>query len=157
MKRKAIKVPVACSDDSSCSITPNSQVGQEMKGIDPFILEEVSMISQPVLEAIDRCLRDLTGLCNIPCGGKTFILRLDFWQTLSIVPRGHNLGVAKYYIKSLDVWNMCQQYHFQQNMRLLPGQYQFNNFLLKLGPNRLPTKQEQPFQGCIKIADPLIE
>ena len=45
MKRKAINVPVACSDGSSCSITPNSQVGQEMKGIDPFILEEVSMIS----------------------------------------------------------------------------------------------------------------
>ena len=45
MKRKAINVPVACSDGSSWSITPNSQVGQEMKGIDPFILDEVCMIS----------------------------------------------------------------------------------------------------------------
>ena len=28
------KVPEPCSDGSSCSIAPNSQVGQEMKGID---------------------------------------------------------------------------------------------------------------------------
>ena len=61
-----------------------------------------------------------------------------------------------YYVKSSDVWNVWQKYHFQQN-RLLPRQDQFNNFLLKLGSNRLPTKQEQPFQGCIKIPDPLIE
>ena len=38
-------------------------------------------------------------------------------------------------------------------MRLLPGQDQFNNFLLKLGSNRLPTKQEQPFRDCIQIPD----
>ena len=42
-------------------------------------------------------------------------------------------------------------------MRLLPGQDQFNNFLLQLGSNRLPTKQEQPFQHCIQIPDQIVE
>ena len=42
-------------------------------------------------------------------------------------------------------------------MRLLPGQDQFNNFLLQLGSNRLPTKQEQPFWGSIQIPDQMIE
>ena len=79
------KVPVPCNDGSSCSIAPNSEVGREMKGIDLFILDEASMISCPVLEAIDRCLRDITGLRNIPFGGKTFVLGGDFRQTLPIV------------------------------------------------------------------------
>ena len=42
-------------------------------------------------------------------------------------------------------------------MRLVPGQDQFNNFLLQLGSNRLPTKQEEPFQGFIEILNLLIE
>ena len=42
-------------------------------------------------------------------------------------------------------------------MKLLPGKDQFNNFLLQLGSNRLPPKQEQKFQGCIQIPDQLIE
>ena len=79
------KVPVPCNDGSSCSTAPNSEVGQEMEGIDLFILDEASMISRPVLEAIDRCLRDITGLRNIPFGGKTFVLGGDFRQTLPIV------------------------------------------------------------------------
>ena len=73
LKRKTMKLTVPCSDDNR-------------KGIYLFILDEASMISRPVLEAIDRCLRDLTELHNIPFGGKTFVLGGDFWQTLPIVP-----------------------------------------------------------------------
>ena len=40
---------------------------------------------------------------------------------------------------------------------LLPGYDQFNNFLLQLGSNRLPTKQEQPCRGSIQIPDEIIE
>ena len=80
-----------------------------MKGIDLFILDEGSMISRPVLEAIDRCLRDLTGLHNISFGGKTFVLGGGFQQMLTIFPRGHNLGVTNYCVKSSDLWNVCQQ------------------------------------------------
>ena len=94
------KLPVPCSDGSSCSIAPNSKVKQEMRRIDLLILDETSMISLPVLETINRCFRNLTGLGNIPFGGKTFVLGGDFPQTLPIVPRCHNLGVANYCVKS---------------------------------------------------------
>ena len=115
------------------------------------------MISHLVLVAINRCLRDITGLRNIPFGGKTFVLGGDFRQTLPIASRGHNLGIANYCVKSSDVWDVYQQYCLQQNMSLLPGHDQFNNFLLQLGSNRLPTKQEQPFRGSIQIPDQMIE
>ena len=106
------KVPVPCSASacnygSSCNIAPNSKVGWEIKGIDLFILDEASIISLPVLEAINRFLRDLTGLHNISFGGKTFVLG-DFRQTLPIVPRGHNLGVTNYCVISSDLWNVFQ-------------------------------------------------
>ena len=57
-------------------------------------------------------------------------------------------------IFKINVW---QQYRLQQNLRLLRAYDQFNNFLLQLGSNRLLTKPEQPFQGCIQIPDQLIE
>ena len=59
-------------------------------------------------------------------------------------------------IKAFEI-NVCQQYRLQQNLSLLRAHDQFNNFLLQLGSNRPPTKQEQPFQGCIQIPDQLIE
>ena len=71
-----------------------------MRGIELFILDETSMISLPVLETINRCFRNLTGLGNIPFGGKTFVLGGEVPQTLPIVPRYHNLGVANYCVKS---------------------------------------------------------
>ena len=46
------------------------------------------------MEGIDRCIRDLTGLCDIRVGSKTFALGGDFKKTLPIIPRGHNMGVA---------------------------------------------------------------
>ena len=59
-----------------------------------FILDEASVISHLAMETIDRCIRDLTGLCDIRVDSKTFGLGGDFKKTLPIIPRGHNMGVA---------------------------------------------------------------
>ena len=82
-------------------------------------------------------------LYNIPFGGKTFLLG-DFRQTLPIVWRGHNLGITNYCVKSSDLWNVCQQYHLQQNMRLLRGQDQFNNFPMQLAPIECQWSKNHP-------------
>ena len=72
---------------------------QLLLSLSPFILKYmislISMISCPVLEAIDRCLSDCTGLRNIRFSCKTFVLGGNFQQTLRIVSRSHNFGCCK--------------------------------------------------------------
>lgn len=46
--------PFTCNDGSSCSIVVNSEVGQEMKTVDLFVLNEASVISCLVLQVIGR-------------------------------------------------------------------------------------------------------
>ena len=94
---------------------------------------------RPLIDASEISL----DLYNIPFGGKTFLLG-DFRQTLPIVWRGHNLGITNYCVKSSDLWNVCQQYHLQQNMRLLRGQDQFNNFPMQLAPIECQWSKNHP-------------
>ena len=64
----------------------------------PFIIKYISLISMiscPVLKAMDRYLSDCAGLWNIPFGGKTFVLGDDFRQTLPIVSKAHNFGYCE--------------------------------------------------------------
>ena len=58
-------------------------------------------------------------------------------------------------LKTFEI-NVCQQYRLQQKLRFLHAHDQSNNFLLQLGSNRLPTKQEQSFQRCIQIPNELM-
>lgn len=55
------------------------------------------------------------------------------------------------------LWNVHQQFHLNQNMRLLPGQDDSSNYLLQLGSNGLPVMEEEPVQGCIEIPHDLRE
>ena len=51
-----------------------------------FIIDEASMVPAHALAAIDRMLRDITS-CDIPFGGKIFLMGGDFKQVLPVVPR----------------------------------------------------------------------
>ena len=51
-----------------------------------LVIDEASMIPTHALNAIDRCLQDITG--NNECfGGKVMLLGGDFRQVLPVVPR----------------------------------------------------------------------
>ena len=82
-------MPVPYNDGSRGSISPHSKIEQEMKRVYLFILSKASI--------------NLTGLCNFPFGGKTFVLGGNFQQTLPIVTRGHNFSVVNYCVKSSNL------------------------------------------------------
>ena len=54
-------------------------------------------------------------------------------------------------LKSSTLWPLVRVHHLHINMRAGPGDEHFARFLLQLGEGKLPTKQDDPFKGCIEI------
>ena len=66
------KVPVSKDDNLRCIVNNESEYVDYVRSIDVFILNEASMISKPVLEAIDALMLDI---CQspLPFRGKVFV------------------------------------------------------------------------------------
>ena len=77
------KLPVPVVDTSSCNVSPTSEHANFLRNQNMFIIDEASMIPTHALNAIDRCLQDITGN-NEYFGGKVMLLGGDFRQVLII-------------------------------------------------------------------------
>ena len=65
------KLPVPLLDTSCCNITPTSNYAAMLREVSLFIVDETSMVPLHAFNAIDRLLRDITGI-DIMFGGKVF-------------------------------------------------------------------------------------
>ena len=102
------KLPVPVVDTSSCNVSPTSEHANFLRNQKMFIIDEASMIPTHALDAIDRCLQDITG--NNECfGGKVMLLGGDFRQVLPVVPRATETVVIDTCLKKSILWQ-----HFQQ-------------------------------------------
>ena len=65
------KLPVPILDTSTCNVAPTSAHAEMLRNIGLFLIDEASMISTHVIQAIDRLLRDI---CNndLPFGERLF-------------------------------------------------------------------------------------
>lgn len=85
---------------------------------------------------LDRFFRDLCTDQNDkekPFGNKTFLLCGDFRQILPVVPHGSRAALIENCVTS---WNLFPQFHhvtLTQNMRALPHEIEFDEFLKKIG------------------------
>ena len=69
-----------------------------------------------------------------------------------------NNNIVHYCIKSSVDWHKFLQLSLVTNMRAHgEAEVEFNNFLLSVGSNTRPTKPDDPFCSCIKLAQSLME
>ena len=144
------KLPIPLLDNSSCDISPTSNYAAMLRGISLFVVDESSMVPVYAFDAIDRLLRDITGL-DSPFGGKIFLWGGDFRQVLPVVRHGRPSDIVENCIKSSKLWPCVSQYQLTTNMRVHPDEVEFSNWLLNLGDGKLATRDKLPFNGCIKI------
>ena len=144
------KLPFILNEDSVCGIQRNDAEAEELLRQTIFITDEAPMQPRYALEAIDRLLQFLTGN-NVPFGGKIIILGGDKRQTLPIVPRNINMSVVQYSLFSSELWQHFRVFQLYHNNRVLPDQQQFADFLLQVGDNLLPVREDPPFQGNVCI------
>ncbi|XP_057339407.1 uncharacterized protein LOC130676918 [Microplitis mediator] len=133
---KTFGLPVPMFSDSSSHIKPNSVQGEYLKNVDVFVWDEAPMSPRHALEIIDRTLRHIMNN-DIPFGGKMMILGGDFRQLLPVQPNATRTETVNMSIKYSALWIHFQKFSLTQNMRALPEEIEFVQFLLNVGDGSL--------------------
>ncbi|CAH1421261.1 unnamed protein product [Lactuca virosa] len=81
------KIPINLENNSVCKISRQSGTAQLLRTAKVIIWDEASMAKRHALEAVDRTMKDITGVM-LPFGGKIMVLGGDFRQVLPVVRRG---------------------------------------------------------------------
>ena len=128
------KLPIPCnSGDNITRIKKNSPKAYIIRYSKILIVDEASQISKSILEALDRFLRDLCDLPNVPFGGICIVLAGDFRQCLPIIEfQGINSGVM-HCLKMSYLWEHFDIKHLTVNVRADPGEIEFKDWTLSIG------------------------
>ncbi|XP_043463102.1 uncharacterized protein LOC122501545 [Leptopilina heterotoma] len=129
---KTFKLPIAIYSDSSQTIKAQSKEADYLRSIEVFIWDEAPMAPRHVLELVDRNLRDITN-DNRPFGNKIMILGGDFKQLLPVKINATRSELVDLCIKFSSIWPVFHQFSLTANMRTLPHEVEFAEFLLSVG------------------------
>ena len=133
------KSPIPCnSGDNITRIKKNTPQAYIIRYSKILIVDEASQISKSILEALDRFLRDLCDLQNVPFGGICILLAGDFRQCLPIIEfHGIDAGVT-HCLKMSYLWEHFDINHLTVNVRADPDEIQFKDWTLSIGNGTAP-------------------
>ena len=112
------------------------------------------MSGKATINVVDQLFRDITGVKDIPFGGKLVIFGGDFRQTLCVAKRQGRAGIIQNTIIKLPWWSEVKHLHLIDNMRVINQgntieAQQFAQFLLDIGNGTIPHTGD----GVIRIPD----
>ena len=153
------KIPLTITEDSVCNIQAQSHLAQLIRMSKLIVWDEAPMNHRYQLEALDRSLRDITGI-NRPFGGKSLVLSGDFRQCLPVIPHSNRAQIVGAALNRSYLWSIFEVMHLEENMRVQmsndPDAKQFDEFTLKLGNGNIDTIAgteyvEIPEEMCMEI------
>ncbi|TKR59316.1 hypothetical protein L596_029006 [Steinernema carpocapsae] len=127
---------LSLGNDAVANVIPRTREGLLLRDASLIIVDEASMVSRKVLEAMDRKLREIMRN-DVPFGGKIMLLGGDFRQVLPVKRFASKGELIDFCLKSCDLWPLFKTHSLLQNMRVRPDQIQFKDWLLNLGDNKL--------------------
>ncbi|XP_075492481.1 uncharacterized protein LOC142530533 [Primulina tabacum] len=144
------KIPIDLHDKSYCTKSKQSGLAELCRRTHLIIWDEAPMAKRLAIEAVDRSLRDLTGIQK-PFGGKVVVLGGDFMQVLPVVPKASiqetiNASLVKSYL-----YEQISHLTLSENMRARSDPL-FSDFLLRVGNGTECSDAD----GNIKIPDDMI-
>ncbi|XP_055307911.1 ATP-dependent DNA helicase PIF1-like [Sitodiplosis mosellana] len=154
----AFKLPIPILDTSVANVVPNSVHGRYINHASLILIDEISMCPLQVLKIIDRLLRDLcesTEDKNKLFAGKTILLCGDFRQILPVIPHGSRATLIENCVTSWDAFASFHKVTLTQNMRALPDEIAFVEFLKKIG-NGEATQYPQFGDNTVEIPPELV-
>lgn len=129
-------IPVRLFSDSSSNITPGTKEAKKLIETTVYIVDEGSMVPRHISRIMDELLRDLTSN-DCPYGGKIFLFGGDFRQILPIQKNASRAQQVDLTLKASNLWNYMGKLFLTTNMRALPEEKEFADFLLKVGNGSL--------------------
>ena len=133
------KIPIPTEADSCSRHCLSSVEAQEIRNSKLIIIDEASMVAKNVLECIDRFLRFVRRLPQTPFGGITIVLAGDFRQCLPISDLSRIENAVTMCVKRSDLWPHFTQLRLIENVRALPDQIEFKQWLMDVGNGVVPT------------------
>lgn len=133
------KLPIQLVENSVSAIKANSSQGQVIKSASLIVIDEISMCPIYALKAIDRLLRDICENNDQLFGGKTILMFGAFRQILPVVSHGTRVNQIENCIVSWSEFSKFHKLTLSQNMRALPHEIEFVEFLRSLGNGDLET------------------
>ncbi|KAG7537158.1 Helitron helicase-like domain [Arabidopsis suecica] len=137
------KIPLNLTEDSMCDVKPNTMLAELLLKTDLIIWDEAPMSYRHTFEALDRTLRDLMSTEDSSAsgkmfGGKTVLLGGDFRQILPVITHGSRADTVLASISKSYIWDACNVYHLQRNMRLQQSETSFATWLLSISDGTAP-------------------
>ncbi|XP_030970665.1 uncharacterized protein LOC115991053 [Quercus lobata] len=144
-------IPINVNDDSTCDIKQRTQAAELLSKTSIILWDEAPMAHRNCFEAVDRTLRDILQIedpqnAEKPFGGKVVVLGGDFRQILPVVRKGRREDIVQSSISKSYLWNDCNVFKLQTNMRLLQNGMSgietssikdFSEWILKIGNGEL--------------------
>lgn len=133
------KIPLECTDTSTCSIGKNSDLAGLLRRTRLIIWDEAPMQHLHNFMAVSRTLNDI--LQNPDWfGGIPIVAGGDFAQTLPVIPGGSRGDIVMSCLRQAPFWPVMQCLYLTQNMRVLPDlrNEQFAMYLKKMSHEPCP-------------------
>ena len=152
------KLAIKSCDDSQCTddCRKCGPMAKLIRKTDLMIIDEVTMGSKLMFEAIDKSLKKIRHQPNKPFGGVTLVLSGDWRQCLPVVPKGTRAQIIHDTLKYSTLWSEIKTFHLTENMRIKYGadgcDPEFEQYLLRIGEGREEIIDEEG-DMMIKIPD----
>ncbi|XP_071057338.1 uncharacterized protein [Onthophagus taurus] len=151
---RAFKLPLQLNEDSVSGFAVDSPESAFIRDdVQLIVWDEAPMSPIFALHAVDRYLKDVMR-SDRPMGGKVCVFGGDFRQVLPVIPRARNAEILAQSLINSYLWNKMRHMKLTVNMRVLPDQIEFREWLLKLGENKLPHIN---MPGSVGAPDDLVE
>nr|CAD2196515.1 unnamed protein product [Meloidogyne enterolobii] len=121
------------------SIPLESYFGRRIIEANVIVIDEITMLNKTVFENVDILCRTLIPqFQDKPFAGKTVIISGDWKQSLPVVRESSAPGAqVAASIQSSDLYKMFEKHRLMQNMRVIPAEIQFKDWLYSIGTGQV--------------------
>ncbi|CAH2021944.1 unnamed protein product [Acanthoscelides obtectus] len=130
----AFMLPVPFLENSTSRIRNQSAIADNIRYSKIIVIDEISMVHKSIFNEIGRKIREIMNN-DIPLGGKIIIILGDFRQCAPIVPLAGKNETISASVKCSQLWQHFVKYDLLTNVRALPQQNEFKDWLMTIGNN----------------------
>ncbi|CAH2017253.1 unnamed protein product [Acanthoscelides obtectus] len=130
----AFMLPVPFLENSTSRIRNQSAIADNIRYSKIIVIDEISMVHKSIFNEIGRKIREIMNN-DIPLGGKIIIILGDFRQCAPIVPLAGKNETISASVKCSQLWQHFVKYDLLTNVRALPQQNEFKDWLMIIGNN----------------------
>ncbi|XP_071704649.1 uncharacterized protein [Rutidosis leptorrhynchoides] len=123
MAHSRFHIPLHPTDESFCTVSPSSKLGELIRRAKLLIWDEAPMVNKMCVKALDRSMRDIFRQGNPDSidtlfGGKTVVFGGDFRQKLPVIQKGKREYIVVASLNSSYLWDYATILKLRVNMRL---------------------------------------